>query len=71
MLDLQAESLRVEGPLVGQAQQFSLDLAGVAYLLPAGHHLDLQVSTSSLAHVSYRGPAVVNVALSVAVPTIP
>jgi ABC-2 type transport system ATP-binding protein len=70
VLDLQAESLRVEGPLVGQAQQFSLDLAGVAYLLPAGHHLDLQVSTSSLAHVAYRGPALVTLALSVAVPTI-
>ena len=70
VVDLQAESLRVEGPLLGQAQQFSLDLAGVAYLLPAGHHLDLQVSTSSLAHVAYRGPATVNLALSVSVPTI-
>jgi ABC-2 type transport system ATP-binding protein len=70
VLDLQAESLRVDGPLIGQPQKFSIDLVGVSYLLPTGHHLDLQVSTSSLAHVAYRGPASVTAAVTVAVPTL-
>src|SRR4051794_9020115 len=55
VVDLQAESLRVSQPL-SVPQHFSLDLAGVTYLLPAGHHLDLEIATSSLAHVEYRGP---------------
>jgi ABC-2 type transport system ATP-binding protein len=70
VLDLQAESLRVEGPLLNTPVKFGLDLVGVTYALPAGHHLDLQVSTSSLAHVSYRGPATVTVALTATVPTV-
>jgi ABC-2 type transport system ATP-binding protein len=70
VLDLQAESLRVDGPLLGQAQHFSVDLVGVSYLLPTGHHLDLQVSTSSLAHVAYRGPASVTASVTAAVPTL-
>jgi ABC-2 type transport system ATP-binding protein len=69
VLDLQAESLRVDGPLLpGQTQTFSIDLVGIAYRLPTGHHLDLQISTSSLAHVAYRGPAAVTAAVTVAVP---
>jgi ABC-2 type transport system ATP-binding protein len=70
VLDLQAESLRVDGPLLNTPLKFDLDLVGVTYVLPAGHHLDLQISTSSLAHLEYRGPASVTVAGTVTVPTI-
>jgi ABC-2 type transport system ATP-binding protein len=52
-------------------QQVSLDLSGVAYDLPAGDTLELQVSTSSNAYVPNRGSAVVTVANgTVAVPTL-
>src|SRR4051794_25063328 len=70
VLDLQAESLRISEPL-SVPQHFSLDLAGVTYLVPAGHHLDLQISTGSLAHVEYRGPASVDIAATVPVPPSP
>jgi ABC-2 type transport system ATP-binding protein len=70
VLDLQAESLRVDGPLLNTPVKIDLDLVGVAYQLPAGHHLDLQISTSSLAHLEYRGPASVTVAATVTVPTL-
>jgi ABC-2 type transport system ATP-binding protein len=57
VVDYQAAALRVDGPFVlpTDAQKLSVDLTGVAELLPAGHHLDLEVSTTGLAHVSYRG----------------
>ena len=69
VVDLQAESLRLGG-LLPLTQRVGLDLVGVTYALPAGHHLDLQISTSSAAHVSYRGTAVVHVSGTVRVPTI-
>jgi ABC-2 type transport system ATP-binding protein len=70
VLDLQAESLRVDGPLLNTPVKIDLNLVGVTYQLPAGHHLDLQISTGSLAHVEYRGPASVTVAATVTVPTL-
>jgi predicted acyl esterase len=52
-------------------QPVSLDLSGVAYDLPAGDTLELQVSTSSNAYVPNRGSAVVTLANgTVAVPTL-
>ena len=70
VVDLQAESLRLGTPLSAIPQHVSLDLVGVTYRLPAGHHLDLQVATSSLAHVGYRGAGTVTIAGSVRVPTL-
>ena len=68
VVDLQAESLRLGG--LAPTRRVALDLVGVTYALPAGHHLDLQISTSSAAHVSYRGSAVVHVSGTVQVPTL-
>ena len=70
VLDGQAESLRLEGPLTLTARSFDLDLCGVSALVPAGHHVDLQISTSSLAHVQHRGPAALSIAATVSVPVI-
>ncbi|MDP8962109.1 MAG: alpha/beta hydrolase [Actinomycetota bacterium] len=47
---------------------FALDLAGIAYTLPAGHHLDLQVATTSLMHANARSLGAVEVEVEVAVP---
>jgi len=69
VLDVQAESFRLDGPTLGTVH-LSFDLVGVTYLLAAGHHLDLQVSTNSWAHESYRGAADVSFTGSVAVPTL-
>ncbi|HZQ27246.1 MAG TPA: CocE/NonD family hydrolase [Acidimicrobiales bacterium] len=57
VIDFQAATLRVDGPflLPADVQTFSVDLVGVAELLPAGHPLDLEVSTTGLAHTTYRG----------------
>ncbi|MFN2610610.1 MAG: CocE/NonD family hydrolase [Actinomycetota bacterium] len=70
VLDGQAASLRFEGPLTGTALPFDLDLNGVSALVDAGHHIDLQISTSSLAHVQYRGAANLNILATVSIPTI-
>lgn len=43
-------------------------MPGVAYTLPAGDHLDVQVATHSLMHSSGRVPALVDVAVSGRVP---
>lgn len=43
-------------------------MPGLAYTVPAGHHVDLQVSTASLAHATGRLPAVVDVGVQAAVP---
>lgn len=71
VIDLQAESLRVAGPLTGTAKTYSIDLVGVAYTMDAGHHLDLQVSTTGIAHGPDRGASRLDVTVKVAVPTLP
>lgn len=48
----------------------TLDLVGVGYQLPAGHHLALQVSTSDFAHATNRQPGVYQVHVDVSVPTL-
>jgi predicted acyl esterase len=69
----QAATLRVDGPFTPDiTRAFSVDLVGVAELLPAGHHLDLEVSTTGLPHATYRGAGVFTVAVDrVAVPVLP
>ncbi|MHB8572144.1 MAG: CocE/NonD family hydrolase [Candidatus Dormibacteria bacterium] len=71
VLDYQAESLRITDAITPlSAALFDLDLAGVSYAVPSGHHVDLQVATSSFAHVGYRGAGVYTVNVGVQVPTI-
>jgi len=48
----------------------SLDLVGVGYSLPAGHHLALQVSTSDFSHATNRQPGVYQLTVDVTVPTL-
>ena len=55
----------------GSPLSFSIDMNGVAYELPAGDQLELQVSTSSVSFAPNRGAAVVQVQGTVSVPTMP
>ncbi|MGK2947812.1 MAG: CocE/NonD family hydrolase, partial [Acidimicrobiales bacterium] len=59
VINLQEGSIRV--PLLDGEQTVSVPMPGVAYTLPTGHHLDLQVSTASLMHANARLPAQVDV----------
>ena len=71
VLDMQTQPLRVDpyalqdlgtgAPGPGAAQKISLDLAGVAYDLPAGDTLDLQVSTATDSFAPNRGAAAVQI----------
>jgi len=81
VVDLQTEPLRLDNldlvdnatspNLPPAAQRISLDLAGVAYDLPAGDTLELQVSTSTDSFVPNRGSAVISISDgSVSVPTL-
>jgi ABC-2 type transport system ATP-binding protein len=73
VIDFQAATLRVDGPFLTPAdsQSFSVDLVGVTELLPAGHPLDLEVSTTGLAHNTYRGAGQFTVNLtSIRVPVL-
>ncbi|MGP3951158.1 CocE/NonD family hydrolase [Streptomyces sp. 7N604] len=71
VVNLQEQAVRVE-ELSTHPRQLSLDLSGVAYSLPAGHHLDLQVATSSASYAAPRsGPVRLGVEVNVSVPTPP
>jgi hypothetical protein len=50
--------------------RFSVDLAGVAWALPAGHTMVLEIVTTSNDHASSRIPAVMDVSVSVKVPVL-
>lgn len=54
---------------LSQPVPFSIDLNGVSYILPSGHHLALEISTGSLMYANSRTAAVVNVSVSGTVPT--
>ncbi len=72
VVNLQEGAIRV--PLGGgdaeAAASTTVDvpMSGVAYSLPEGDHLDLQVSTASLMHGNARTPAQVDVAVEASVP---
>lgn len=71
VIDLQEAAIRLDGLGAGP-QSAELDLVGTGYIVPAGHHVDLQLATSSNAMSEYRGPSVVNLArVIVDVPTVP
>ena len=69
VVNLQEGAVRV--PLGDGATEVEVPMPGVAYTLPAGHHLDLQVSTASLMHSNARTPATVDVTATVVVPVQP
>ena len=52
-------------------QRFSIDMAGVAWMVAAGHQLVLEITTTSSDFASSRTPALVEVSASVAVPMAP
>lgn len=67
VVNLQEGAIRV--PLDGtDSSTVDVPMPGIAYTLPAGHHLDLQVSTASLMHATSRTPSTVEVTASAAVP---
>jgi ABC-2 type transport system ATP-binding protein len=81
VVDLQTSPLRLDNldlvddgtspNLPPASQKISLDLAGVAYDLPAGDTLELQVSTSTDSFAPNRGSAVVTISGgTVSVPTL-
>ncbi|WP_052665416.1 alpha/beta hydrolase family protein [Nitriliruptor alkaliphilus] len=45
-------------------------MPGLAYTLPEGHHLDVQVATNSLMHATGRVPALLDVRLDGAIPAV-
>ncbi|HWG93443.1 MAG TPA: CocE/NonD family hydrolase [Mycobacteriales bacterium] len=67
VLNLQDVGVRLHG-LSGVPQELTVDLPAVAYTLPAGHTLELQVTTDSTAHLTQRVPGTADVAVEVAVP---
>jgi hypothetical protein len=58
-------------PLTSTSQRLVLDLVGVAQTLEAGHHLDLQIATSSTEYTPSRDAAVVDVSVMIQVPVRP
>lgn len=69
VLNLQDVGVRLQG-LSGVPQELAVDLPAVAYTLPAGHTLELQVTTDSLAHLTQRLPGTAEVTAQVSVPTV-
>ncbi|MHB8329918.1 MAG: CocE/NonD family hydrolase C-terminal non-catalytic domain-containing protein, partial [Acidimicrobiales bacterium] len=80
VVDLQTSALRLDNldladgaahpNLPPKAQTVSLDMVGVAYDLPAGDTLELQVSTSTVSFEGNRGTAAVSLNGTVAVPAL-
>lgn len=58
----------VRAPLAADGATVAVPMPGLAYTLPAGHHLDLEVSTASLLHATGRTPALVAVTVSGTLP---
>jgi len=79
VVDLQTTPLRVDNldqqnlgtsAHAPASQPFSVDLPGVAYKLPKGDTLELQVSTSTDSFSANRGSAVIQLSGTVQVPTL-
>lgn len=69
VVNLQEGAVKVS--LLGGPQTVPVRMPGVAYTIPEGDHLDVQISTASLGHATGRVPALVDVFADVAVPTLP
>jgi ABC-2 type transport system ATP-binding protein len=79
VLDLQTTPLRVDnldqqamgtGAQAPASEPFSVQLPGVAYDLPKGDTLELQISTSTDSYTPNREPSVVQLSGTVKVPTL-
>lgn len=70
VIDLQEAAIRIEGLDPLYPETYTFDGVGVGYIVPAGHHVDVQISTSSGAMGEYRGAAIVNVDATVVIPTL-
>lgn len=70
VLDDQQTPWRGSVSPLGGPVSFDLDLNGVSWVLPAGHHLALEVSTGSLAYTSSRVPGALDVTVTGTVPTV-
>jgi ABC-2 type transport system ATP-binding protein len=74
VLNLQAESYRIDGPLTGNTVHIDIPLPGISFQLAGpqygwvGDSLSLQIATESAAHEAYRGASVLNVTATVSVP---
>ncbi|MFA9432649.1 alpha/beta hydrolase family protein [Egicoccus sp. AB-alg2] len=69
VVNLQEGAVRV--PLSADGTVVEVPMPGLAYTLPGGDHLDVEVSTASLMHATGRTPALVDVAVEAAVPVTP
>ena len=69
VLNLQENAYRVDD-LSAEPQEITVPLTGFSYTLPAGHHLDVQVSTTSQMHYPTTTPAQVDVVGVVDVPVV-
>ncbi|HUR68291.1 MAG TPA: alpha/beta fold hydrolase [Candidatus Thermoplasmatota archaeon] len=68
VLDGQTQAFRVPvSPF--SVSRADVDLVGVSYIIPEGHTLALQVSTSDIAHATNRQPGLYDIVLTVEVPT--
>lgn len=68
VLNLQEGAVRVD--LSGGEVTVDVPMPGLAYTLPEGHHLDVQVATTSLMHATGRVPAVIDVSLRGKLPAV-
>lgn len=66
VLNLQEGAIRVD--LSQSEVAVDVPMPGLAYTLPDGDHLDLEVSTASLMHATGRTPALIDVAVAGSVP---
>ncbi|MFA9446364.1 alpha/beta hydrolase family protein [Egicoccus sp. AB-alg6-2] len=69
VVNLQEGAVRV--PLSATGVTVDVPMPGMAYTIPAGDHLDVEVSTASLLHTTGRTPALIDVRLTGVVPTTP
>lgn len=66
VLNLQEGAVRAD--ITGGEVVVDVAMPGLAYTIPAGDHLDLEVSTASIMHATGRTPALIDVAVSGSVP---
>jgi ABC-2 type transport system ATP-binding protein len=66
VLNLQEGAIRVD--LAEDTVTVDVPMPGLAYTVPPGHHLDLEVSTASLMHATGRTPALVDVEVAAEIP---
>ncbi|HEX2029653.1 MAG TPA: CocE/NonD family hydrolase [Nitriliruptorales bacterium] len=69
VVNLQEAPLRVD-PVTAEPRTFDVTMPGIAYTLAQGHHLDLQVATTSTMHAGARHTGQLQVAVDVEVPSV-